>query len=1739
MSFILSTIKNLAVSTGSTIIEETVAEEANEADSGGVTLPSPCGTVTKMGIPDAESDFNQWLHAMKMVARLPGGMPPDFRRKLWLALSDRYLQTKNVNWKKEEEKCFSETWGADDQELGVQIVKDLHRTGSSLCSGPAGTINQAKLKRILLGYARWNPEVGYCQGFNMLGALILQVMDKNESDAIKVMIFLIEGLIPSGYFHGSLGGLQADMAVFIELLGTKLPRLARHLQKLQGPQNERALEPPLTNVFTMQWFLTLFCNCLPINCVLRVWDLILIEGSDVLLRTALAIWSLLEEKILLAKTADDFYCKMGILSGELLNGTLIDSNGLVQKIVDFGPIKDLNRMRERHRQSIPSLKQKKGLKIFYSDDDLESDEESKMAVATAWGGLRNQSRRNSQPNVRAQNNVDTKERIALDINTLKKQYNKLRERQKQAHVILSSAVKSTNATQSTTSKSSGNQVNNLLAGKSAIISNKRRSGPPPGTVPLPRSINKQSKPIKVPPKSFKPDSSVTSLNWKDIKQDENISKKSDDTIVKKRHDSSSYSEDSDSSTSTSLCDDDPPGLSCSSVEGSPLKKDLFEVPVENRVENLDKRIADLTEDFEEEKERKMLEFESILDNSSIVGVNQKKHKNINNDNNDNSYKDIEYEQFKDDELDLELAGSYSPLEEFSPINEAPKFLSISPISPFRTPSPILDYSSFLKSLQTNTSSSSCSNLDSGTALAISNNPTIHGTNADTNAVNVNNNEFVVTDEGVINELFERINSADPRLKSPSTVIELPINVCSLPDASIIPACADMAAIPVDRSPLINKNMFNLDTKKIDVVVDTLAHETNNVDSTQKNSSLDDANKIETLRKNSTDLTVFIDENSKILTNLKSDNTSETSTIPRIDNKTDAKTSFVKSDISLSENKNLTKSPKPAKRVTFSEEKNKVEVFEKPLNHDLPVDKSDNEITYDDRPLPEVEKLDQDNRGNYFIDTIDEIVSEQAKRKLKLQITEIPESDDPESELIHEEIEIVQKIGKFNEMSSDDDLIRTMKRAQDKNLSPLEENKNMYYEKHSNVISRDTENDMYRKSEIKANTHDFTETSYEVPPSSFKRDNKIEHKKDLSSDISSEYARSPRKMVSSFHMSSFDEVTQEIRKEINHLKSDISTSKLGKTYSYDEDCNSKYKRPSSLGRSDDVSLEQLSTDTLRLLLSETKNELRKDFYGSSPDSVTIRNKSPNREQFDRSPSPCRPRSPFNDRSPIRDKSPSSERSSVTERTYRIRDELLFKKYDAGKLSPYEKSPSKRSRDASPVKTDYHKLENSEYFDRSAKIRELHDLLDSKEREKDKNICKLSSEIKDDNYMKYEEFKSPSKQKTFNEYLDVKEQASALSPTKLSPRAELHAILTKPSIKETMDFSYLQDIPDPPSNDQKRSIKLFSTNEELKTPNLRDSTNISDKISSITKTINNINNLCKGETKYELTYRTLERYCDKKNVHSVRKEMDENNREKIFDDIMIKSAAPTPIVKVSDTDDFHVKKEHNLSPRIDSRSRDTSPRKSNPLNPDDSYEARVSLYTSELRYARNNFDKLDRFMFKKESEFALAGLQTKNYKRPSDNLYTRSTSPPRTSSRMFNDDLDIRQTTVTSTLYDRYFYEIERAKFNKSPSASRFSRDYSDSLKPSGSNSSRVIRSAETSPSRIGTKYVSRPLSPSKASLMTEAKYAGLLRRADNAIKSCDNIPAQLRNASLNAYLDKNQQRSHQDLLSDSYRYQKAF
>uniref|UniRef100_A0A0K2TK87 TBC1 domain family member 30 n=1 Tax=Lepeophtheirus salmonis TaxID=72036 RepID=A0A0K2TK87_LEPSM len=486
--------------------------------------------------------YDQWKDAMKMVARLPEGIPVDFRKKLWLTLAEKYLSQRCVEWKKAERFCFNEWSNPDDDELGIQIVKDLHRTGCSLFCGDDAEVHQLMLKRVLLAYARWNKAIGYCQGFNMLGAIILEVMDKSESDALKVMIYMIEGVLPEFYFTNNLRGLSVDMAVFRDLLKLRLPRLSKHLDDLQLQAREgTSYEPPLTNVFTMQWFLTLFSTCLPRYTVLRVWDLILLEGNEVLLRTALAIWQDLEEQILPVTSADEFYSVMGQISSEMLLMEQKDSNLLIKNLVGISPFPftDVDELREKYTYNITPWSHglavaKRGLKILYSDDeDLLDEDDEKIAVAATFGisAVFGQKKHGASPlrqtlngspmmfnNTISSNynkgpsgqNVD-KDRLSVDISALRKQYSKLRQRQKQAHIILTSAwSKQMPRSNECDGEEQGSisttdccpqspfTVNHLLLGKKPLLGSKPRKGPPPGAVPAPRSplfsgLSKQKK----------------------------------------------------------------------------------------------------------------------------------------------------------------------------------------------------------------------------------------------------------------------------------------------------------------------------------------------------------------------------------------------------------------------------------------------------------------------------------------------------------------------------------------------------------------------------------------------------------------------------------------------------------------------------------------------------------------------------------------------------------------------------------------------------------------------------------------------------------------------------------------------------------------------------------------------------------------------------------------------------------------------------------------------------------------------------------------------------------------------------------------------------------------------------------------------------------------------------------------------------------------------------------------------
>ncbi|XP_074759045.1 TBC1 domain family member 30 isoform X8 [Athene noctua] len=436
-----------------------------------------------------QNGFQQWHDALKAVARLPTGIPKEWRRKVWLTLADQYLHSIAIDWDKTMRFTFNERSNPDDDSMGIQIVKDLHRTGCSSYCGQEAEQDRVVLKRVLLAYARWNKSVGYCQGFNILAALILEVMEGNEGDALKIMIYLIDKVLPDSYFVNNLRALSVDMAVFRDLLRLKLPELSQHLDTLQRAANRESgggYEPPLTNVFTMQWFLTLFATCLPNHTVLKIWDSVFFEGSEIILRVALAIWAKLGEQIECCETADEFYSTMGKLTQEMLEDSLIDSNELMQTVYTMAqfPFPQLAELREKYTYNItpfPAAVKSTSLSGRLGrtrDSDEENDLDDEDSIVNAIGclgplsGFLAPELQKYQKQMKDQNEeqslgssniaelspgaIDTcrseyhaafnsmmMERMTTDINALKKQYSRIKKKQQQQvhHVYIRTGKK--------------------------------------------------------------------------------------------------------------------------------------------------------------------------------------------------------------------------------------------------------------------------------------------------------------------------------------------------------------------------------------------------------------------------------------------------------------------------------------------------------------------------------------------------------------------------------------------------------------------------------------------------------------------------------------------------------------------------------------------------------------------------------------------------------------------------------------------------------------------------------------------------------------------------------------------------------------------------------------------------------------------------------------------------------------------------------------------------------------------------------------------------------------------------------------------------------------------------------------------------------------------------------------------------------------------------------------------------
>ncbi|WOL04376.1 TBC1 domain family member 8B-like [Canna indica] len=237
-----------------------------------------------------------------------------------------------------------------------QIEKDLPRT---FPGHPAlDEDGRNALRRLLTAYARHNPSVGYCQAMNFFAGLLLLLMP--EENAFWALMGIIDDYF-DGYYSEEMIESQVDQLVLEDLVRERFPKLVNHLDYL-GVQVAWVTGP---------WFLTIFVNMLPWESVLRVWDVLLFDGTrEMLFRTALALMELYGPAIVTTKDAGDAVTLL-----QSLAGSTFDSSQLVlTACMGYQPVNEirLQELRNKHRSSVISAMEErsKGLRIWRDSKGL-------------------------------------------------------------------------------------------------------------------------------------------------------------------------------------------------------------------------------------------------------------------------------------------------------------------------------------------------------------------------------------------------------------------------------------------------------------------------------------------------------------------------------------------------------------------------------------------------------------------------------------------------------------------------------------------------------------------------------------------------------------------------------------------------------------------------------------------------------------------------------------------------------------------------------------------------------------------------------------------------------------------------------------------------------------------------------------------------------------------------------------------------------------------------------------------------------------------------------------------------------------------------------------------------------------------------------------------------------------------------------------------------------------------------
>lgn len=214
----------------------------------------------------------------KMHSAVGQGVPRHHRGEIWKFLAEQFhlkhqfpskQQPKDVPYKELLKQLTSQQHA---------ILIDLGRTFPThpYFSAQLGA-GQLSLYNILKAYSLLDQEVGYCQGLSFVAGILLLHM--SEEEAFKMLKFLMFDVGLRKQYRPDMIILQIQMYQLSRLLHDYHRDLYNHLE-------EHEIGPSL---YAAPWFLTMFASQFPLGFVARVFDMIFLQGTEVIFKVALSL----------------------------------------------------------------------------------------------------------------------------------------------------------------------------------------------------------------------------------------------------------------------------------------------------------------------------------------------------------------------------------------------------------------------------------------------------------------------------------------------------------------------------------------------------------------------------------------------------------------------------------------------------------------------------------------------------------------------------------------------------------------------------------------------------------------------------------------------------------------------------------------------------------------------------------------------------------------------------------------------------------------------------------------------------------------------------------------------------------------------------------------------------------------------------------------------------------------------------------------------------------------------------------------------------------------------------------------------------------------------------------------------------------------------------------------------------------------------------------------------------------